>query len=686
MISPRLNVFCALGLAACAAAVPITEQQVLKLDSHDGSIAESKRLAGRFLHITDFHLDTNYKPGTSDEQVCHWGNGSAGELGAEGSDCDSPQALIDETFRWIERNLKGKIDFVLWTGDSARHDNDEKIPRSPDEIVELNEALAAKFIDLFENSDTARGLSIPIIPTIGNNDIMPHNIFKEAPNRWTRKFTEVWNKFIPEHQRHSFEEGGWFAADLIPNKLAAISLNTMYFFESNSAVDGCAAKSEPGYEHMEWLRIQLEILRGRNMKAILIGHVPPARSGDKRSWDESCWQKYALFLNRFRDVVVGSVYGHMNVDHFMLQDSREVDLLNASEDTTADSDISLQSRSDYLSSLREDWAEMPSPPSGKASSFADDWISGVHDVAESIDSSKLGKKERKFLKKIGGPYTERYSLSLVSPSVVPNYFPTLRVVEYNTTGLEGLKLWADTPYSPELFEYFDWDAVKNQTLDESEHYYDTGIDIDTTESLENDNDNDDAMTDQRKKNNEKKNRKGKDKNKKKKKKPNFKVPDEPSKSTPPGPAYSNQALTWLGYAQYYANLTEIYDEKTTSEHENADSAKDVNLYQVEYDTRDDTVYNMKDLTVRSYFQLAKRIANKNPKKNDILIEDDEPSSVSDSESDSEEKTNAKKGKNSKKNKKEKDARKKKHKNKVWRTFLDRAFVGFMSSDDLDDVN
>ena len=91
-----------------------------------------------------------------------------------------------------------------------------------------------------------------------------------------------------------------------------------YFFTSNSAVDGCAKKHEPGYEHMEWLRIQLQILRDRGMKAILIGHVPPARVDSKESWDETCWQKYALFGRQFRDVIVGSLYGHMNIDHFML--------------------------------------------------------------------------------------------------------------------------------------------------------------------------------------------------------------------------------------------------------------------------------------------------------------------------------------------------------------------------------
>lgn len=532
---------------------------------------------------------------------------------------------------------------MLWTGDSARHDNDERIPRTASEIIELNKVLAAKFIEVFEDSGAARGLSIPVIPTIGNNDIMPHNIFREAPNRWTRKFTEVWSEFIPEAQRHTFEEGGWFSAELVPNKLAALSLNTMYFYESNSAVDGCAMPSEPGFEHMEWLRVQLEILRQRGMKAILIGHVPPARSGSKRSWDESCWQKYTLFMNRFRDVVVGSVYGHMNVDHFMLQDSHDVDIVAASEDSPSDPGFSVQSRTDYLASLREEWDSMPSPPGGDSSDilFSDDW---------NLDA--LGKKERRFLKKIGGPYAERYSVSLVSPSVVPNYFPTLRVVEYNTTGLEDIKLWADTAYTDHSFESLDWAEVKRNSLD---HVDDVG--------------NADQQGKKKKKH-------------KKKKKPNFKIPDQPSKTDLPGPAYSNQPLTWLRYAQYYANLTDIYETAAAPEIQEEGSPTveaenkpiKIDLYQIEYDTRDDGIYSMRDLTVRSYFQLAKRIASKNPRADSLTSDSD---ADHDDENESPD-TNIN-------NTKPKNKTKKPRINHLWRTFLDRAFVGFLGDDELDDI-
>jgi endopolyphosphatase len=38
---------------------------------------------------------------------------------------------------------------------------------------------------------------------------------------------------------------------------------------------------------MEWLKVQLALMRDIGMKAILIGHVPPAWTSTKQSWDET---------------------------------------------------------------------------------------------------------------------------------------------------------------------------------------------------------------------------------------------------------------------------------------------------------------------------------------------------------------------------------------------------------------
>ncbi|KAJ5628125.1 hypothetical protein N7490_010353 [Penicillium lividum] len=603
----RFSVLLLSLFAGAIKAVPLDQQPLG--DSHEEFYdlaqtpptgASAPALHGRFLHVTDFHPDRYYKyRGATKDGSCHHGNkGNAGYFGAEGSDCDSPVSLINETFAWIEQNLKDDLDFVIWTGDSARHDNDERIPRNEDEILELNNFMAEKWVEVFgirKNDVGSAGVppvSIPVVPTFGNNDIAPHNIFMDGPNVWTRRYADLWRHFIPEDQRHSFVEGGWFTSEVIPGKLAVISLNTMYFFDSNSAVDGCADKSEPGYEHMEWLRVQLKILRSRNMKAILIGHVPPARSGDKTNWDETCWQKYTLWVTRYRDVVVGSAYGHMNVDHFMLQDSHDIDFKFLTDKTISDR-VSIESKTDYITSLRSEWEDLPTPPSG------------VFDDSLDVELQKKGKKGKgkkgkgkkekkreKFLKKVDGPWAERYSVSLVSPSVVPNYFPTLRVIEYNITGLAN--------------------AFEAQPMDSSL-----------------------ADSDDRQSSPEIQKKKKKDK----KKQPDFKVPDAPSPASPPGPAYSNQPLTWLGYTQYFANLTQINLEFASGE-------KNTHIeFEVEYSTGDE-VYQMKDLTVRSFYQLAVRIAEQGEAAYGATIG--------------------------------------KKVNNAWRAFLVRAFTGFLDVDDLND--
>ncbi|KAL8970464.1 MAG: hypothetical protein Q9183_001512 [Haloplaca sp. 2 TL-2023] len=611
-----------LGAAVPCWADPIGQKPLLPTaDGGDASI--QTKLHGRFLHITDLHADPFYSQYSSpdDDNACHWGKGDAGIFGAEKTDCDSPISLVNATFQWINDNLKDSIDFVVWTGDSARHDNDELIPRSEKQVIYLNELLVNKFVEVFgkedniNDTDPTNDFTIPIIPNFGNNDILPHNIFSKGPNRWTKTFTDVWRRFIPEEQRHGFERGGWFFVEVIPNQLAVFSLNTLYFFNNNAAVNGCAQKSEPGFEHFEWLRIQLRFIRERGMKAILSGHVPPARTESKQSWDETCWQKYTYYLQQYRDVIIGGLYGHMNIDHFMLQDSRQVDMkvisgeVEPTKKPRRSHRISTQSSADYLTELRYGWSNLPDK-------VEMEYMAAHQDVRPSLEASR-NKKSRKSkhgnsLDEIGGYWGERYSATFVGASVVPNYFPAMRVYEYNTTGMGHTS--SSTP-SPDH-------EMISAGLEESKH-----------------------------------------------KKHKEKGPEPPSKSQPPGPAYSPQTLSLLSYTQYFANLSRI-NAASASSH---DSSKAKFSYEVEYDTKEDSVYKLPDLTMRSYIDLAARIGKYAPDEDDLVSErmgevEDEASLAN----------------KKKKHKKKKGHGKRKAANKLWLTFVNRAYVGAKDEEDLHD--
>lgn len=677
----------------------------------------------------DFHPDEFYKVHTSTAQgrACHSGKGPAGTYGAETSDCDTPISLVNATFDWIvSSKLRDEIDFVIWTGDSARHDSDEDIPRSPAQVLGTNRLLANKFAETFSGDN---GPSVPVIPTFGNNDILPHNVLMPGPNKWLRYYTDIWHHFIPEEQRHSFEFGGWFYVEVIPNKLAVFSLNTLYFFDRNAGVDDCVKPSEPGFKHMEWLRVQLQFMRDRGMKAILMGHVPPARTDSKMLWDETCWQKYTLWLKQYRDVVISGLYGHMNIDHFVLMDTNEIDIRSAEVESQAededededgdeeitvrenlDDELSLQSATDYLEELREGWAKLSKPNEPKSLDLETE--------KAKKKKKKKGKKD-KGKDKLDNKWAERYHLALVSPSIVPNYFPTLRVFEYNITGLEDAVTWAD--YTKKL------PTVRpNDDTDEN---------LDVELELRN-LDNDDVEAEKKKHKGKKPKKPKGDKKKKKKgkkpKDPNLVVPEPPSKSSPPGPAYSPQPLTLTGYKQYYANLTYINND-IAPQSEDIDAEKWRKgkhgnkmpknkkprprefQFDIEYTTYDDKLYNLSDLTVGSFVELAYRMGKtakartaelllpggdiiddledldvEEPEDHDLddlRHEISEPADGQDTdepepEAEDVEVEKKKKGKKDKKKKKKK--KKGKKPNKTWLHFLRHAFVSTVEDEELKD--
>ncbi|CAM1507117.1 Fc.00g067580.m01.CDS01 [Cosmosporella sp. VM-42] len=679
--------------------------------------AQPRKLNGKFLHITDFHPDEYYQAHSSTEEgiACHRKKGPAGAYGAETTDCDSPLSLVNATFDWISKNVKDQVDFVVWTGDTARHDSDEKLPRAGPQVLDMNRRIANKFVETFSSNGL---LEVPIIPTFGNNDFLPHNIFYPGPNRWLQSYSDIWHRFIPEEQRHAFEFGGWFEVEVIPNKLSVFSLNTMYFFDRNAGVDGCALPSEPGFKHMEWLSVQLQRLRERGMKAILIGHVPPARTDSKQNWDETCWQKYTLWLKQFRDVVTGSVYGHMNIDHFLLQDTKEIDLSLVAQKNIRQSieeDFSVVSKGDYLVELRDSWSDLPG---SVIRAMNDDTQNDEDAEYDGDDMSDLRKKKKgkkgkgkKDLKKIGGKFAERYQLSLISPSIVPNYFPTLRIVEYNISGLEDSKVWKDSH------------SIVATEPDQASDPWEQDDDIED--------DRQELKRDLEAEN--KKKKKGK-KGKKKPKDPELVVPADPPKESLPGPAYKNQPFTFVGYTQYFANLTYINNDMTNAiggrkwrngdfsdqDPKNKDPQPHKFKFEVEYSTFNDKVFKLPDLTVRSYLELAYRIGKQQKKsgkgkgkkskgktiEGDEDFEDDEdlevfdetsleadgidvlenedadddseqPDAESDPDSDSDSGDEVEVDRKGKKNKK------KKHKaNKVWLHFLQHAFVSTVPKKEL----
>ncbi|KAJ4478099.1 endopolyphosphatase [Lentinula aciculospora] len=373
--SSSSNLFFLFVLLAQSYSTPV--QKVLEIHT------KPRQLQGRFLQITDLHPDTFYLPGTSTSKACHRKipkdkKKRAGYYGTPYSECDSPLTLTNYTLDFLEEHWADDIDFVIC--DNARHENDRKIPRTTNEIYESNVSLARRMNKIF----TSRG--IPVIPSLGNNDVYPHNILAPGPNSITNEFSKIWQSFIPFPYHRIFKRGAYFAVEVVPNALAVISLNTLYFYDANDAVSGCdyTGSDDPGNLQFAWLEEQLKSYRKRGMQVWVTGHVPPS------NYFPECYVQYAELALRFQDTIVGHLYGHRNADHFFFIEAKNLEIGNNFTGASEHNDL--------FDSLLDDFAQIPK------------------------------SKQTDF---------HEYAVINVSPPVVPNpYLPTFRIFTYNITGVE----------------------------------------------------------------------------------------------------------------------------------------------------------------------------------------------------------------------------------------------------------
>lgn len=126
-------------------------------------------------------------------------------------------------------------------------------------------------------------------------------------------YSEIWSDLIPQSQVTSFRHGGYFAVNVAPG-IRVLSLNTLYFFNSNDAVGRCDDYGGPGWDHLQWLQQQLEQARSERVKIYIMGHVPPTT----KTFKHDCLHGYTRLALDYQDVIQAHLYGHANLDHFQI--------------------------------------------------------------------------------------------------------------------------------------------------------------------------------------------------------------------------------------------------------------------------------------------------------------------------------------------------------------------------------
>ncbi|CAI2194249.1 5745_t:CDS:10, partial [Funneliformis geosporum] len=293
-------------------AIPINVYDLHSSRQYNFRINEinNREYSGKFLHITDIHLDPYYLHNRKPEKYCRRyakksKNNKSGIFGTLGSQCDSPHELVDSAFSFLKENFQD-VDFVIYTGDSLRHDRDPKLPFLKDEVVSGHKAIVKYVTETFDLNKTK------FIPTLGNNDEWEHNQLGGGTNTLFSNLTQIWAP-LNLNLTDDFTNGGYFRQD-VNSKLSVLSLNSLYFYESNEQIKDCDHKKSPGAIQLKWIEYQLKNARKEGRRIFIAQHVPPLDSDGEPSFLPKCQDKFVQLLGKFSDVISGHFSGHTNLD------------------------------------------------------------------------------------------------------------------------------------------------------------------------------------------------------------------------------------------------------------------------------------------------------------------------------------------------------------------------------------
>jgi len=214
--------------------------------------------------------------------------------------------LLNSTFGFLN-TINNLVDFIIYTGDTARHDRDSGQARTINDVLSDHATVIRYFTDNFNVSN------VKFIPTIGNNDMFVREIEASGPDSFLSNLSSLWNPFNL-NLGDAFNTGGYFVQDVIPGKLQVISANTMFFSKKNTAVPDCNVASGPGAIELVWLKTQLQAARNGNYNVYIIGHMAPTDDLGAAIFYPNCFTQYVNLLGSYSDVIVGHFNGHTNAD------------------------------------------------------------------------------------------------------------------------------------------------------------------------------------------------------------------------------------------------------------------------------------------------------------------------------------------------------------------------------------
>nr|XP_023490884.1 acid sphingomyelinase-like phosphodiesterase 3b isoform X3 [Equus caballus] len=265
---------------------------------------------GKFWHISDLHLDPDYKVSEDPLQVCpSAGSQPVPSAGPWGDYlCDSPWVLINSSI-YAMKEIEPEPDFILWTGDDTPHVPNEKLGEAA--VLEIVERLTKLIREVFPDTK--------VYAALGNHDFHPKSQLPPGSNNIYNQVAEMWRPWLSNESIALFREGAFYSEKL-PGPSGAgriVVLNTNLYYSNNEQTAGMA---DPG-QQFQWLEDVLTNASRAGDMVYIIGHVPPGffeKTRNKAWFREGFNEEYLKVVQKHHRVIAGQFFGHHHTDSFRM--------------------------------------------------------------------------------------------------------------------------------------------------------------------------------------------------------------------------------------------------------------------------------------------------------------------------------------------------------------------------------
>ncbi|XP_036304261.1 acid sphingomyelinase-like phosphodiesterase 3b [Pipistrellus kuhlii] len=263
---------------------------------------------GRFWHISDLHLEPDYKVSTDPLQVCPSAGSQPVHSPGPWGDylCDSPWALINSSVHAM-KEIEPEPDFIFWTGDDTPHVPNERLGEA--KVLEIVERLTKLIREVFPDTK--------VYSAMGNHDFHPKHQLPAGSNRIYNQIAELWRPWLNNESFARFKEGAFYSEKLPGTAGRIVVLNTNLYYTNNEQT---ASMADPA-QQFQWLEEVLSNASRAGEMVYIIAHVPPGffeKKMNKMWFREGFNEKYLQVVQKHHRVIAGQFFGHNHLDSFRM--------------------------------------------------------------------------------------------------------------------------------------------------------------------------------------------------------------------------------------------------------------------------------------------------------------------------------------------------------------------------------